>query len=329
MRISLTVIVLIATLSACAQDGGEEPQPVKLTATSSKVLDVPSSSIHTMPQCDAGGNLYSHVNNGARVGAIAKIALDGPSAQYTINADDAKHLYFLAFHVTPDHRVWILTGGPKDAISVFRIEPDDASKSERISLDTPDGLAAPTVQSFVMLPKDHVLLQGYFDDKAPKEKQGHSYLAEFDSSGKLLRTSLDTATSEAIAYASKWGAQTVAYQSGDGITYLLQQDKILVLSGAGDVMRTIPLAPAQKNYHADYFYMNRGRLIVSFYGPDPQSNKPLTMRYALVDPSSGEVIRWYEPDAEVGTALVCFSDDGLIFRHDVKGHIKLVTAAIK
>jgi hypothetical protein len=255
--------------------------------------------------------------------------MEGPSAQYAINADDVKHLYFLAFHVTTDKRIWFLTGGQKDAISLFRIDPDDASKSERINLDAPDGLTALTVQSFVMLPKDHILLQGYFDDQAPKEKQGHSYLAEFDSSGKLLRTTLEKATAEAVEYASKWGAQTAAYQSGDGTTYLLQQDKILVLSEAGDVMRTIPLAPAQKGYQADFFYMNKGRLIVSFYGPDPQPNKPLTTRYALVDPSSGEVIRWYESDEELGTFLVCFSDEGLIFTRPAGAHVKLVTATIK
>lgn len=335
MRVSLAIIVLASSLSAFAQspahESGEEQPPIKLTVTSSKVLPVPSSSIHSLPQCDPRGNLYSHVGTGlgSRVGAISKIALDGPPTQYTVNDVDAKSLYFLAFHVTPDRRVWVLTGGKKDELYVFRFEPDEPAESRRITLDAPEGLSALTVQSFVVLPKEHLLLQGFFDEKAPSEKQGHSYLAEFNPSGMLLRLTLEAATSEAIQYASKWGAETVAYQPGDDTTYLLQQGKILVLSASGEVMRAIPLAPSQKNYRANYFYMNRGRLIVAFYGPDSQPGKPLTMRYALVDPSSGEVIRWYEPDAELGTALVCFSDDGLLFHRDEKGRIKLVTAAIK
>ena len=54
-----------------------------------------------------------------------------------------------------------------------------------------------------------------------------------------------------------------------------------------------------------------------------------TTRYARVDPSSGEIIRWYEPDEELGNAVVSFSDDGLVFLRIEKGRIKLVTAAIK
>lgn len=263
--------------------------------------------------------------------AISRVPLDGPTVLYTVNADDANNLYFVDFYVTRNQQIWELMGGTKDDQPyVFRFKSDEPAKSDRIKLDAPEGITASTVKGFVVLPKDNILLMGYFGEKTPREKQGHSYLAEFDSSGKLLRTILQAATSEAIAYAAKWAADTAGvYQSDDGTTYMLQQDKILVLSASGDVMRTIPLAPAQKNYQANHIYMNRGRLVVAFYGPDAQPGKPLTTRYALVDASSGEIIRWYEPDEELGNAVVCFSDDGLVFLRIEKGRIKLVTAAIK
>lgn len=332
MRVALMIALLAAATTTAAQDANDEQLPIILTPSSTKVLPDLQSAIHTLPQCDSHGNLYSRIGLFNRLGTISKVSLDGPSQMYTVTVENPKgNMYFPAFHVTPDQRIWVL-GSDKNGMYVFRFpEPSEPTKYDKITLQVPDGLTSLNVNSFVVLPKDNLLLMGYFGDDAPSEKKGHSYLAVFDSSGKVLRLSLEATTSEAIAYAKVWASETVAYQEeSGGITYLLAHDRILVLSADGSITRTIPLLPVDKSYQANFFYMNRGRLIVSFYGPDVHPNKPLTHRYGLIDPSNGEVIRWYDAGPELSkAALVCFTDDGLVFTGSDHGHIKLMTAAIK
>jgi hypothetical protein len=92
-------------------------------------------------------------------------------------------------------------------------------------------------------------------------------------------------------------------------------DKIVVLSPSGEVGREIKLAPPQPDYRPYLLYLAGQHLAVGYSKAEKSPHKLQTV-YALLDGSTGQPIRLYQPSPELGNSLVCFSSDGFIFyRH--------------
>jgi hypothetical protein len=158
---------------------------------------------------------------------------------------------------------------------------------------------------------------------------GHAYMGEFDSSGKLLRLSLDKVSGEFLKSVENWGAKTEAALGEDGRTYLLLADRVVVLSPGGDVERELQLTPPEPGYRPDLMYMHGGQLIVGFY-PLGEAGKPIQgARFELLDASTGEIMRTFEPSPELGMNLVCFSDEGLTFLKFQNKQVKLINAPVR
>jgi hypothetical protein len=235
--------------------------------------------------------------------------------------------YFVAFHVTGDRRIAILMGGKKNEPFVYEFSEDDPGNVSTITLEAPEGLNASNVQSFVVLQNDHFVVQGYFGEGTPADKIGHSYLAEFASSGKLLRLTLNKASDDVLKSVAQRGAKTQAAQGQDRMTYLLLADRIVVLS-QGSVDREIKLKPPQTGYKPDVLYMHDRRLVVGFLSTgEPGQN--LKSLFQLLDPSSGEVLRTLEAGPELSNSPVCFSDEGLTFMKMENKQLKLINAPIR
>lgn len=314
-----------------AQDDSPNSQqnPSVLAADSSKVLPIPFFSAETGPQCDSHGDLYFNTGRTEKTQVVLKLTTSDGSATVFRPRDAAgADSVLLAFYVTAEPKVAILTRGAKDQPYVYLFNEKDPASADRISLDTPEGLTALTIQNFLVLPNGHILLQGYFNDKAPKDKRDRSYVAQFAPSGSLLQLSLEKAADEVLKTVVGRGAKTEAAQSKDGTTYLLEPDKVIVISPAGTTDRTMKLSPPEPGYLPDQMYMNRGRLMIGFYLRD-SAGKMTKARFQLLDPSTGELIHLYQPDPALGMNLVCFSDDGLTFMRPEKGHVKLMNAPIK
>ncbi|MGC2743178.1 MAG: hypothetical protein WA672_08315 [Candidatus Angelobacter sp.] len=305
-----------------------QQRPIVLTSNSSKVLPMPVFSAETGPQCDSGGNLYFNTGFSAKSRVVLKLdTSDGSTTVFRPRDASAAETYFVAFHVTAEPKIAILVGGKNNEPYVYEFDENDPVNAHRISLEVPDGLNALTVQGFIVLPNQRILLQGYFDDAAPKERRNHGYVAEFAPSGKLLELSLEKASSDVLKSVAGRAAKTEASQSKDGTTFLLEADRIVVLSPAGQVERTIKLTPPEPGYLSDQLYMHRGQLVVGFYHIE-DGGRP-KVRYELMNPWTGEIIRIYQAAAELGNNLVCFSDEGLSFMKEEKGHVKLMNASVK
>lgn len=331
-RLSFAIILLIpATNFARASEDPpqNEQRPIALTANSSKVLPMPSFSAESGPQCDSSGNLYFRTGFRARESVVLKLAAsDGSATVYRPTDATIAGAYFVAFHVTAERKIALLVSGRKKEPYVYEFNGNDPVNASHTTLDAPEGLNALTVQSFVVLPNDHMLLQGYFDEKAPKDKRGHGYTAEFAPSGKLLRISLDKVSDDVLKSVADRGAKTAVAQGQDGLTYLLEADRVVVLSPAGNVEREMKLTAPEPGYGPDLLYMHGRQLVVGFSHSEGPGKSVKTV-YAMLDPSSGEVIRLYEPSPELGNNLVCFSDEGLTFMTVENRHVKLINAAVK
>ncbi|HEY2115825.1 MAG TPA: hypothetical protein VGJ51_12080, partial [Candidatus Angelobacter sp.] len=278
------------------------------------------------PQCDSKGNLYFRTGRSRRKALILKIASkDGVPTAYQVSGQPVE-AFFVAFHVTGG-RIAMLMGGKNSEPFVYEFSEDDPGNVSTTALEAPEGLNALNVQSFVVLQNDHFVVQGYFGEGTPADKIGHSYLAEFASSGKLLRLTLNKASNDVIKGVAQRGAKTQAAQGQDRMTYLLLADRIVVLS-QGSVDREIKLKPPASGYKPDVLYMHERRLVVGFLpaGEPGQNLKPL---FQLLDPSTGEVLRTFESGPEVGSGLVCFSDEGLTFMKMENKELKLINAPIK
>lgn len=333
-RLSLTIIVFLIPLAALVHAGDDpstkDQRPIVLAAGSSKVLPLPGFSAAAGPQCDSSGNLYFRTGYSARATVVLKIAAkDGSPTVYKLTDPAADGAYFVAFHVTPARRIAILVGGKKNELAEYQFNEDDPVNASRTALEAPEGLDALTVQSFVVVPSDHILLQGYFAEAAPEDKRGHGYLAEFAPSGKLLRLSLEKVSGELLKSVARRGANTAAAHGQDGMTYLLEADRVVVLSPAGNVDREMRLSPPGSGYSPELLYMHGRQLVVGFYLSGGTGQPVKNVRFELLDPSRGEVLRTYEAAPELGNNLVCFSDDGLTFMKFEDRHVKLINAAVK
>src|SRR5260370_29014419 len=240
-RSLLTILFLIplASLGRAGDDAAHKDQrPIVLAAGSSKVLSMPGFSAATGQQCDSSGNLYFRTGYSARATVVLKIAeKDGSPTVYRVTDPTADGTYFVAFHVTPGKRIAILVGSKKNELIEYQFKEDDPVNASHTALEAPEGLDALTVQGFVIVPNDHIMLQGYFSDAASEDKRGHGYLAEFAPSVKLLRLSLDKVSDELLKSVARRGANTAVAHGQDGMTYLLEADRVVVLSPAGDVNR--------------------------------------------------------------------------------------------
>ncbi len=326
MRLTLATLLLLG-IALGADQVDTSQAPITLTAASSKTLEIPGFSFSGNAQCDASGNLYFHTGFDPNDSIILKLRTDGSSSIYRSAGTSAAATYFWAFRVDPEGKLWLLEGGREEHEGVYLIVfGDDPNSPTRTKLDAREELNVQNVQNFVVLQNGHILLHGYFDEKAPKKERGRSYVAEFDPSGKLVRKSLNGKFSEGeLKDIGSRVADAPAAQDDSGRIYLLGPDKVLVVSPNGQIERNIKFRLPEPSYRAYNLYVAGRRLVIGFYRPSEQKPQ-IIPRYALFDTSSGKQLRLYQPSAELGGSMVCFSDEGFTFFRVEHGRVKLLMA---
>ncbi|MBZ5628063.1 MAG: hypothetical protein LAO06_04270 [Acidobacteriia bacterium] len=315
--------------------GGEgitkDRTPVKLVADSIRTLTMPPFSMRGV-QCDDSGNLYFASGFHPRRGVVLKLSTTGSTVLYKVTDADIEDPLLEDFQVTAERKVWMLAAsGKKNKPYVIQFNADDPASANTIRLKVPEGLKATSIRSFGILANDKIVVSGYVDASAPKRERNREYLAVFDDTGKLIRESFQEVSKD--VWKHLFGMATAAREGG--VTYLLQLDKILVVSPTGEVSRTIPLTPPAPGFRPVLIKVNRRRLAIEFVKPkgdDPLGGE-LDAVFAVLDATTGEVLRVYEPTSEVGPPLACFSDEGFTFVHfnfDRKPpYLSLVTTAVK
>ena len=316
---SIAVVVLLAaTVMSVADDSGA---PVPLTASSSRLIGVPVGSFSLPAQCDAKGDIYFYAGL-ANESVVFEARRDGSHFMHGLSTQDAKDYDYVSYRVDADGKIAFLVSDRSETPHLFELR-DDGTSPTHTKLNAPDDMPASTVYNFIRLENGHIVVQGYAKPKAAKDGGARAYLAEYDSAGTLVRKTLEKAPGIDI---TQWPASTAAAQGEDGSVYILEPDKIVVLSPSGEVGREIKLAPPQPDYRPYLLYLAGQRLAVGYAKTEKSPHKLQTL-YALLDASTGQPIRLYEPSPELGNSLVCFSSDGFIFYRVDHGRIKLVTAA--
>lgn len=318
---ALCAILLLAGLAAGADGGKTESAPITLTPASSKVLPIQPFSYSGSVQCDGKNNLYFYVGSRPRDSVVYELLADGTHNVIGLTGKDGADNYYVAFRVDPDGKLWLLAADKTDHPIIFELH-DDATSPTATKLDTPEDLNALTIQNFIVLQSGHILVHGYLNEKAGKEERGHSYLADFEPSGRLVRKTVGKGVA---AEAADWAAQAPALEGEDRLIYLLELDKVVLVSQAGKKIREITLDPPEPDFRPYKMYLSGRRLVVAFSKNSPAPAK-VVARYALFDTSSGERLRLYQPDPELGNNLLCFSSEGFTFYRVEHGNIKLVTA---
>lgn len=332
MRIRFLALFLVLLSAAVAQKSSKakrEPQPsaIPLVATSSKVLSMPAFSAMGSAQCDAEGSFYMHSGYARNSLTILKVLGDGSHVIYHPSGQDAGDLFFVGFSITQDGKVRLLASNKQDELYILEAGDDPASFN-RTSLNAPDGVSWHGIQSFLVLPNGSAWLQGYFSTGTRPPYQGRGYQLEFDARGRLVRKNLEeTAGKDALNYLSGRPLSGASVAGNDGLIYVLEYDRISVISVVGEILRTIKLQPPE-GFHPRQLFIAGPRLLVSFEKEDML--KPVVALYALIDRSSGEQLRLFRPDDELGNNVVCFSNEGLTFLGvDDQSHVKLMTAAAR
>ena len=189
----LGVFVMLASTIACWGQRLSSGQPIArpLEAASSRTLPVPGFGSYGQSQCDSRGNLYYHAAGSFKRSAILKLEHDGGQPIiFELPQDYADKTVFVAFLVTPDSHIWVLADSPEGPW-IFEIGKTGDLVSHA-KLSSPKGVHP---EQFLAFDDGGVVLTGYFNNDAVPELRGKRYAAQFDSSGKLIKT-LDTAGSD-------------------------------------------------------------------------------------------------------------------------------------
>jgi hypothetical protein len=312
--------------SQAPNKGGQSQAPVTLTVSSTRVLASPGLGFVGTTQCDEKGDIFFLAGN-PQTPVIYELLRDGSHQVYGLVGDDARDNYYVAFRADRDGKVSIL-GGENESHRpvIFRFGEDPTTSPTKTPLDSPPGMDAAGLRGFIQLRSGHFLLQGFFDEHAAAKDRGHSYLAEFDSSGTFVRTVTDK--DKLADNAQDWAGHAPLLEGEDGSIYALLPDKVLVLSQTGKVARTIKLVPPVPDYLAFQAYLAGGRLAIGYYKGAAVLPAKLETLYAVLDAATGRQLRAYKPEPQLeGLLPVGFSDEGFVFyKVGEEGRINLLIA---
>jgi hypothetical protein len=325
MRVPVAFLIMLAS-SFAVDKKAPSLDLVPLSVSSSTALATASVFRMGNAQCDDKGDIF-FLSGSPQTPVVYKLMRDGSHDVYGLVGEDARNHYYKAFHIDRDGKVSLLEIEEKNLRPVlFRFE-EDSTEPARTTLDAPPEMDSSGIFSFTQLKTGHILLQGFFGEGASAKDRGRAYIAEFDASGKLLRTVKEKDGDKVEG--GHWAGHTSPLEGDDGFIYVLLPDKVLALSQIGRVHKTITLAPPAEGYVAFQMYLAGGRLAIGYYKPGSVGQiTKLEPLYALFDASSGRQLRAYKPVDEVAKSiLVGFSDEGFIFyRSGRDGEVKLLTA---
>jgi hypothetical protein len=286
----------------------KDDPPAILTVASRKPLDLPGFSAFGFAQCDAEGNLFYHSGYFVNDPVVLKISIDGSHTLYTPQGEGADHVIFVSYSVNRDGKLYLLTQDREAQHLQLYSFGDDPNSPARINLDLPDEVAFKNISGFVALEKNLVFF-GSFTNEKVKSDLGRSFVLQFDVSGKLLRKSFENVKDESHKEVVRtWDPTTK--QGDDGLVYSLQQNNVVVRSISGEKIRSLPFE-TPRDYQPFDIYVAKGRVAVVF--AKHELYKPMQVRFQLLDSSSGESLRTYEPSQELKGHEACFTGDQFSF----------------
>lgn len=307
----------------------QEPKPpVKiLSAYSSDVTDVPTFGAFGPTQCDTNGNLYFHIDTGNDNNAGTLMRIDRSSWKphlFKLPTELAKDMAFFEFNVTPLGKTRSLEekmDGHYHVIT-FDSDTDDIADTQ---LQIPDHL---WLTDFVASEAGTILVGGFYDEHAPKDMQGKTFLALLQPSGRILKDfsvegpgPVDLGTVHTKFHD---GAGTVG---PDGNFYFVSGHVVLVLSAYGDFVKRIPIPKPDDDARAGVIAIAGDLISIEFKKSDKEGM--IHVQFLVLSASTGNAYSLYVPSEDLGNNCVCFSTRaGYTFLRVENGKLKFVSAPL-
>ncbi|HZQ92135.1 MAG TPA: hypothetical protein VFA60_10120 [Terriglobales bacterium] len=310
----ILTLLLVCTTVALGQD------PIPLRASTTRDIGIPAFGFTDNAQCDADGNLFFHTGR-PRAAVILKLEPNGVFSFYE-PAEENDDREFTAFRVSRDGSLRLMVALRRGGYDVYTYGKGSSTPS-RLHLNTATGFRA---RNFVALGNEHILVHGYFDDRAAEQMRGKTDLVEFGPAGNVVRNSLEQIAEDALRDIESRSPEAAAAEGEDGAIYMLQSDHVLVFPPGGAPRRILFAAP-EPGFHASDVAAVEGKVVVFFSKPD--SKNMLMYRYSVFDRVTGQLTAVFQPTDETGNNAICLSKDGLTFFKVQKGRVKLVTAALR
>lgn len=303
--------------------------PVVLHESSAKMLPVPPFGYYGEPQCDAQGDAFFHLYTGgydtSSIFELARHPED--SLRYTVPANEINR-GIGTFTVTPDGKVFALGYHDNgEGVGTYLVGFDsDGTAKGKTRLDLPDRVDPESLSVFT---NGTVLVSGHWDDRAPRGQRGERYVVLFGPSGQLLKRLEKGEGKVDLSTALTKLPEGAAVAGEDGYVYLLQSEKVVVISASGSIVRNIPFTKPDAAFSAVKVNVSGGLLAITLAKADAG---PTVYRYLVLDSFSGQKYGYYEPGPELGNAGLCFSrEEGFSFlrRQEGKNTEEIVHAEMK
>lgn len=303
--------------------------PVKmLSGYSSSVTDVPTFSAFPPIRCDTNGNVYFHLDTGSNnysAGTLMRLEHGSWKPHlFKLPADLAKDMAFFEFNVTPLGKTRSLEEKTDGHYHVVKFD-SDTDDIDDTPLQIPDHL---WLTDFVASEAGTTFVGGYYDEQAPKDMQGKTFLALLQPSGRILKDfsiegpgPVDLST---VHTKHHDGAVTVG---PDGNFYFVSGHVVVVLSAYGDFVKRIPIPKPDDDSHASVIAIAGDLISIQFN----KSGKDglIQTQFLVLSMSTGNPYGLYVPAEELGNNCVCFSSrSGYTFLRVENGKLKFVNAPL-
>src|ERR1700722_791361 len=323
------VTLVAAMWCASSVFGQGPPQSTELRVSGSRVLSVSTFAAFDRAQCDAGGNLYYRPVAGNLNDSNTVVRIDThteTTMTYGLPSELNGKAPLMDFSVTPSGRVWFLNQLPSIEYIVLGLGADGTVGS-RIPLLTPDKMF-PT--AFKVADDGIILVAGYYVESAPKKLQGMPYLALFDQDGNLRKTlgspDLDTID---LAAAAKGPTDAGIASGSDGNFYIVQCDRILVISEWGSVIGHLTFVKPEEGLIAQRLLYGDGFLSLELdaIGQDRAVHPEFLVLYS----ATGATYAWYKPSEDlVKSNPACFyGRSGYLFTAADHRKFKLLSVPLR
>lgn len=210
----------------------------------------------------------------------------------------------------------------KDAPFVAYFDKDAKLQSKQ-RLHLPEHVSP---QSFAVFDDKALIVRGVYGDRALKELQGRRFAALLDDSGAVIKEfqHLGSSSDEPQTI---FDASTVL--GDDAYVYLLNRDRVLVLSRTGETVRTLRFSNPDPGSIPVAVQVSSGVISISMQKVNTQKRVEFT--YLLLNAGDGNRIGYYGPDSSEGSSLpLCFNrDQGFTFYRPAAGQVKLTVAGVR
>jgi len=311
---------------AVSQDKSIDSAPIKtLSVRKSTQTDVPIFSAFLPARCDSAGDLYFQLGDSGSYNAGVVMRLQRDSNQpklYKAPSDQSGGLAFSEFTVTPAGKVLLLEQTQAGGYEIIRFD-SDKDEPTQTAIDSPKHLEA---TDFAASESGVLMIGGYFDKHADAELQGRAFVGFFGPGGKLIRdlNQESYVKLKEVRMSQHDGATTTG---PDGNFYFAHASEVDVLSGYGDLVRTISIQKPDPDATVAAVAVTGDLLSLQFYKTD--KSKTVHSMFLVMSPATGDLYSSYVPSPELGDNCVCFSGhSGYTFLRTEKGKLKFLSAPL-